>query len=385
MVRRIRVQHEGVGYDVVELPASSEYSLQEIVKANPQLLPADDLGFDDDLAVVGRETTLASGAIDLLCLARTGDLVLVEFKTGPQNPDFRSALAQVIDYGSDLWGKSVEDFDRGVVQRYLASGHSSAGADVTSLGELVDSAGWDLGSSERESLFSRLEEVLLTGDFTFVVAAQRFVTAMRSSVDYLNEVSRRGRYFLIEVIRLEGQDPATGTEPIVAHLANIVAAPPAQASSSRSAAGRVDETRFLQTVPEAAFRETLSDLFAAAGALGMRLAWGAKGTSIRMVTPDRAEPLSIGWAYPAGTGWAKARHLTLGVDDNSLTATPSVQSAVEQYLDEIGQIPGGVAITMPRGFIFEPTVAPSVKDQLIAAITRLRERTDTRSGTDQAT
>jgi len=49
----------------------------------------------------------------LLCLASSGDVVLVEFKTGPQNPDFRHALAQLIDYGSDLWRLSVDDFDRG--------------------------------------------------------------------------------------------------------------------------------------------------------------------------------------------------------------------------------------------------------------------------------
>ncbi len=49
--------------------------------------------------------------------------MLIEFKTGPQNPDFRHALAQLIDYGSDLWQLSRADFDRGVVQRYLTGPH----------------------------------------------------------------------------------------------------------------------------------------------------------------------------------------------------------------------------------------------------------------------
>jgi RecB family endonuclease NucS len=52
-----------------------------------------DLGLPGDLLVVGRETRVASGAIDLLCLSRSGELVIIEFKTGPQNSDFRHALA----------------------------------------------------------------------------------------------------------------------------------------------------------------------------------------------------------------------------------------------------------------------------------------------------
>lgn len=102
MPRRVLVERSGEFFDLVEVPAPNEHHLQEVIKTNPQLIPSDDLGLDGDLLVVGRETTLASGAIDLLCLARSGDLVLVEFKTGPQNPDFRHALAQLIDYGSDL-------------------------------------------------------------------------------------------------------------------------------------------------------------------------------------------------------------------------------------------------------------------------------------------
>ena len=86
---------------------------------NRQLIPADDLGLDGDPLVIGRETSLASGSIDLLCLASSGDVVLVEFTTGPQNPDFRHALAQLIDYGSDLWRLSVDDFGRGASDGYL--------------------------------------------------------------------------------------------------------------------------------------------------------------------------------------------------------------------------------------------------------------------------
>lgn len=100
MPRRVLMQRETDTFNLVEVAAPSEHALQEVMKANPQLIPSDDLGLDGELVVVGRETTLASGAIDLLCLAQSGDLVLIEFKTGPQNPDFRHALAQA---GRGCW------------------------------------------------------------------------------------------------------------------------------------------------------------------------------------------------------------------------------------------------------------------------------------------
>ncbi|WP_405034776.1 hypothetical protein [Ornithinimicrobium sp. LYQ103] len=348
----------------MERPASSELVLQEVVRTNPQLLPADDLGFDADLAVVGRETTLASGAIDLVCMARTGDLVLVEFKTGPQNPDFRHALAQVLDYGSDLWRLSVDEFDRGVVQRYLAGPHSGgAGQALQGLEDVVENAGWNLQEIELESLRTRLDEVLETGDFTFVVAAQRFTSTMVATVDYLNAATRYGRYFLVEIIQLEGED-------LRAHAAQVVAAPP-RVTGHGGGTGKVDEEEFLAALPDPAFREAMRDVLAATTALGLIQAWGSRGTSIRLPTPDRSEPLSIGWAFPDGHSWSSARHLTLGVDPNSLSSTPTVRGAVETYLRRLATIPGGKAVVHPQGLVFSPEIVPLVSDELIRVITQL--------------
>ena len=51
MPRRVLVQRDGQSFDLVEVPAPNEHHLQEILKAQPQLIPADDLGFDGDLLV----------------------------------------------------------------------------------------------------------------------------------------------------------------------------------------------------------------------------------------------------------------------------------------------------------------------------------------------
>src|SRR5438270_4542851 len=97
---------------LTESQAKDELQLQEMMKANPDLLPIDEFGMTGPLMVVGRETNLPSGAVDLVAMARTGELLVVEFKTGPSNPDFRAVVAQLVDYGSDLWGMTLEQFEQ---------------------------------------------------------------------------------------------------------------------------------------------------------------------------------------------------------------------------------------------------------------------------------
>src|SRR6058998_2529108 len=92
-----------------EILAPDEQNLHDRLRLSPGLLPIEDLELDGPLLVVGQEVSLASGRIDLVGLSRSGDILLVEFKTGPQNPDFRHVLAQLVDYGSDLWEQSLDE------------------------------------------------------------------------------------------------------------------------------------------------------------------------------------------------------------------------------------------------------------------------------------
>lgn len=66
MTRKILVTGGDRPVHFVEHPADSEYELQAVLLNHPELIPAEDLGLEDDLLVVGRETALASGSIDLL-------------------------------------------------------------------------------------------------------------------------------------------------------------------------------------------------------------------------------------------------------------------------------------------------------------------------------
>ncbi len=243
----------------------------------------------------------------------------------PQNPDFRAALAQLLDYGSDLWGVTVEGFDNAVVRRYLANTHCTNPAmkGATKLADAIHRAWPEIAADELDGLHARLSQVLAGGLFHFVVVAQRFTPSMENTVRYLNTRVGPGAFYLVELVRYE----ATTTS---AFIGQVVAQP-----GTKIAAGTVtsiSEEQFLASLSDESYRSALLRIFDTCKANGLQFKWQTKGASIRMPTPDRKDPLSIGWILPLGsTARGGARHLTLGVEPISLATTPSVTQAVTAY------------------------------------------------------
>lgn len=360
MPRKILVKGPAGTIDLVEVEASNELELQNVFRDNPQLLPAEDLGLSGDLLVVGRETRVASGAIDLLCLSRDGELVIVEFKTGPQNGDFRHALAQVIDYASDIWKLGDwTTFDEGVVHRYLKSQYVETTYKGCEDLQAAAVLAWSLGQDEWDLLTERLDQVIKTGDFHFVIAAQRFVESMKVSVSYLNATTQAGRFYLLEVIRLDSPDQT-------AYAAQVVHKPERRSGSNASPAGKASKDAFLAAISDPAYREAMSELFAAVQTLDLTLAWGSKGASIRLKSPDRPEPLSVGWVFLEGGQWNFAKHVTFGVDLTSLQYHPSLKPAILDFCEKVKKVEGAKAASgKSNAAIFGPDVFISVRDQLI--------------------
>ncbi len=318
-----------------EVLVHDEQSLHERLRHTPGLLPVEDFGLDGPLLVVGQETSLASGRIDLVGLTRSGDLLLIEFKTGPQNPDFRAALAQLLDYGSDLWQSTVEGFENAVVRRYLSSPYCTDPAikGATSLNEAIQRAWPGIADEEIDLLRGRLDVVLRDGEFHFVVVAQRFTASMENTVRYLNASADRGRYFLVELVRFVSAHPT-----ITAYAGQVVAQPERKIAAGTPTG--VNEAQFLGALDDDGYRQALERLFDACKANGLVFEWGVKGASIRLPTADRAEPVSVAWIFPAGSHWYGLCHLSLGHDPATLTRTPSVAQAVRNYATAAQAVPG---------------------------------------------
>lgn len=336
MARRIIVQTSDGSWPVLEeTAAEDENQLQELLKDNPDLLPVEEFGMTGPLLVVGRETSLPSGAVDLVVLARSGELLVIEFKTGPQNSDFRQALAQLLDYGSDLWGMSYEDFQDTVPVRYFSSDRccTSAIRGLKSL-QAAASATWaDLTEEEFVTVRERLSEQLKKGSFHYVVAAQRFTRSMERAIDYLNVAMSEARFYAVEIVRFEGGGLSAFESRTVLK--------PARRPGGATPAAKIGEDDFFQGVGDDAYQAALHQLFDVCRGLDLRFEWGSLGVSIRLPTTDRPEPLTVGWLYPPGRlGWMNLSDLTLGFDSSSADRHPSIRTALEEYLSTVRALEG---------------------------------------------
>ena len=77
--------------------ADSEGLLEDAIVKNPDLL-------EEDLTLIGRQTPTEGGPLDLLGVDAAGRLVVFELKRGTLT---RDAVAQIIDYASDLESRDI--------------------------------------------------------------------------------------------------------------------------------------------------------------------------------------------------------------------------------------------------------------------------------------
>lgn len=313
-----------------------EAQIQEIVKDNPELLPVDELGVDGPLMVVGRETSLPSGAMDLVALARSGELLLIEFKTGPQNSDFRRVLAQLFDYGSDLWRMSYEEFESTVTIRHFTSDHCRDDSlkGRASLDEAVRAFWPDMTEEEIVLFREHLKQQLLSGAFHYVIVAQSFTPIMERTVDYMNATMAGARIYAVELVRFAGEGMAA--------FESRTAIKPEASDAARSRPESLSEARFLEQIANEDHREALREILEGGHGLGLRLPWGSAGASIRMHVSGVSKPVSVGWLFPPGvSGWMGLTDLTLGFSEGAeLQKSPSALSAFEDYASKVSELPG---------------------------------------------
>jgi len=88
-----------------------EQWLQELLIANPMLLPCSELDSNwDDLIPLGREVSVTAGSIDNLYVTSDGLICLVETKLWRNPEAHRTVVAQILDYAKDLSNMSFAEF-----------------------------------------------------------------------------------------------------------------------------------------------------------------------------------------------------------------------------------------------------------------------------------
>lgn len=373
MTRKVMVWREDGSRPVLtEVLADDEFRLQEIVKDTPDLLPVDEFGMIGPLMIVGRETTLPSGSVDLIGVSRDGELLLIEFKTGPQNSDFRHVLAQLLDYGSDLWRMSYEEFESTVARRFFSGDHCRD-ARLRGKASIIDAALeiWpDLSEEETASLRERLSQQLESGEFHYVVVAQRFRDTMERTVEYLNSTMRGVRFYAVELVRFSAENLSAFESRTVLKSESRGSGSTPRTRTSETPRTRTNEIQFLERIEDDAYRETLRDLLDVCHGLGLQFSWGPAGTSIRMTSLNRPRPLSIAWLFPPGvSGWMGLTDLTLGHSENQ----EDVPRAVQNYVDRVSKL-RGVEVAKPKwlnGYRLGPETAIQNHHQIVEILADL--------------
>ena len=367
MTRKMLLEHEGHPTILEETPAP-ERELQEAVQRHPELLPIDDFGMAGPLLVIGTETPLPSGAVDLVGLSRGGDLLLVEFKIGPANSDFRRATSQLLDYGSDLWEQSVENFERTVALPYFQSPRcpeGSPGHGARSLDDAARRAWPDASDDDLAACRERLAGALHSGAFHYALVAQQFTESVLRTITYLDATSRAS-FYAVELVRFTGP-VGTATE------ARTLYRPQARSAKTSQ---RIDEETFLDNIDDHAFRSSIEHVLDAARSLGYRVEWFLRGGVIKIPTDDHPAPLSVGWVFDdSRNNWGGLHNLTLGCLDSSLTLRPSAAEPVQRYMAALERIPGGKRVEAtgdsPYGFEFDRTTLPPNETAVVSCLAQL--------------
>lgn len=195
-----------------------EDDLQRYLRDNPEALPVDQIREGSRILVLAREFATESGPIDLLAVDDQGSLYVIETKLY-KNPDKRTVVAQVLDYGAALW-KHASDFGqfRITLEEYMQKQWHATLEDQIAATFRVDDEG-------RERILSNLADCLEDGRFRFLILMDQVHDQLRDLVSYLNANSS----FQLYCVELEYYQH-DGYEILIPHVYGAEAKTPASAA-----------------------------------------------------------------------------------------------------------------------------------------------------------
>jgi hypothetical protein len=169
-----------------------EDHLQQYIYDNPQSIPLYDIKEDIRLLILAREFDTASGPIDALGIDKEGEIYLVETKLY-KNPDKRTVVAQVLDYGASLWSQ-FRDFNDFIAQ---INTHVQKDFNQDLSQRINDFFG--VPEEEVDALLENVKQNLREGNFKFVVLMDHLHDQLKDLIIFLNNNSE----FTVYAVELE--------------------------------------------------------------------------------------------------------------------------------------------------------------------------------------
>ena len=164
----------------------NESWLQELLAANPSLVPADEVGSEyGPLVCIGREVPVGSGDtqgyIDNLYVTPSGKIVIVETKLFRNQESRRTVVAQIIDYAKELQQWDAEHIDDVCSEYYYdREGQASRVIDV------MAKAGY-LTYSDEARLTDSINSSLESSSFLLLIIGDGIRSSVQQLADFLND------------------------------------------------------------------------------------------------------------------------------------------------------------------------------------------------------
>ncbi|MDO8570733.1 MAG: hypothetical protein Q7R97_04075 [Candidatus Daviesbacteria bacterium] len=164
-----------------------EDNLQQYIYDNPESIPLYDIKEDIRLLILAREFQTSSGPIDAIGIDRDGEIYLVETKLY-RNPDKRTVVAQVLDYGASLW-KTYTSTDAFIsrLESYVIKQFRIP------LQEKIKSF-FNMSDEEMLHFNESLRDNLNDGNFKFVVLMDEIHNQLKDLIMFINQNSRFNIY-----------------------------------------------------------------------------------------------------------------------------------------------------------------------------------------------
>lgn len=166
---------------------AQENYLQQYIYNNPDAVPVYEIDEDIRLLILAREFNTQSGPIDALGVDQNGNIYLIETKLY-KNPDKRTVVAQVLDYGASLWSSSL-NFTDFLLQ---LDKHVQAQFDMTTTEKLQEF--FELEDENVDLLVDNMQKNLNSGIFKFVVLMDSLHKHLKDLIVFLNRNSQFDTY-----------------------------------------------------------------------------------------------------------------------------------------------------------------------------------------------
>lgn len=167
----------------------NEDNLQQYIFDNPESILLED---GTKLLVLARELESKSGPIDGVAIDDAGILYLIETKFY-KNPDKRTVIAQVLDYGASLWAGylTVDEFIQKLEEAVNAKFRMNLHQKIQDFFELDD--------ADVSTVMETMRQSLQKADFRFVVLMDKLPDKLKDLILFLNQNSK----FAIYAVELE--------------------------------------------------------------------------------------------------------------------------------------------------------------------------------------